>query len=341
MMPADKSEMPWVVFRRSIAISERMNTLFDNAIQSIQLGVEDYRSNDPRRALSAVRNYYAGLLLLAKEVLVRAAPLAVADDILGAKYKPVRDGPDGVKYVKVGHQTIDFSTLAERFKDFGLKINRAALDELNRIRTDIEHYCTNESRQTVREAIAKAFPVAVDLFALAEVAPHEILGDAWQTMLDVRDVYKRELQACEKSFASLKSEVDVLEQISFNCPECRSNLIGQIEPSNTDPWSIHALCRSCGAEQDGDKLVEHSLDVHFSGKIYRAFKDGDIIPLERCPQCGRHTYVVGDEHEGCALCEFVLNPSCANCGIELIPSDVHPEDPRLCSYCYHMLTKDD
>jgi hypothetical protein len=30
-----------------------MNTLFDNAIQSIQLGVEDYRSNDPRRALSS------------------------------------------------------------------------------------------------------------------------------------------------------------------------------------------------------------------------------------------------------------------------------------------------
>ncbi len=51
-----------------------MNTLFDNAIQSIQLGVEDYQANDPRRALSAVRNFYAGILLLAKEVLVRTAP---------------------------------------------------------------------------------------------------------------------------------------------------------------------------------------------------------------------------------------------------------------------------
>jgi hypothetical protein len=50
-----------------------MNTLFDNAIQSIQLGIEDYEHNDPMRALSAVRNFYAGTLLLAKEVLVRAA----------------------------------------------------------------------------------------------------------------------------------------------------------------------------------------------------------------------------------------------------------------------------
>jgi hypothetical protein len=317
-----------------------MNTLFDNAIQSIQLGVEDYRSNDPRRALSAVRNFYAGMLLLAKEVLVRAAPQAAAEDILGARYKPVPDGAGGVKHVKAGHQTIDFATLAERFKDFGLKINRNALDELNRIRTDIEHYCTTESKETVREAIAKAFPVAVELFALAGEAPHEVLGDAWQTMLDVRDVYERELRTCEESFAALKSETGVLEQISFNCSECRSDLVGQSEPTNTDPWSIHAVCHACGSEPEGDKLVEHSLEVHFHGAIYRAFKDGDIMPLDQCPQCGRRTYVVGDEHEGCALCEFMLDPSCANCGITLSPSDAHPEDPRLCSYCYHMLTKD-
>jgi hypothetical protein len=318
-----------------------MNTLFNNAVQSIQLGVEDYRSNDPRRALSAVRNYYAGLLLLAKEVLVRAAPQAVADDILGARYKPIPDGAGGVRHVKVGHQTIDFSTLAERFKDFGLKINQAALNELNRIRTDIEHFCTGESRQTVREAIAKAFPVAVDLFALAAEAPHEVLGDAWHTMLEVRYVYEQELEACEKSFSTLKSEVDVLEQISFNCPDCRSDLVAQTEPTNTDPWSIQAVCRSCGAEPDGDKLVEHSLGEHLHGQVYRAFKDGDVIPLDQCPQCGRRTYVVGEEHEGCALCQFVLDPSCANCGSTLIASDAHPADPRLCSYCYHVLTKDD
>jgi hypothetical protein len=53
-----------------------MNTLFDNAIQSIQLGIEDYQANDPRRALSAVRNFYSGVLLLAKEVLVRLQTLS-------------------------------------------------------------------------------------------------------------------------------------------------------------------------------------------------------------------------------------------------------------------------
>jgi hypothetical protein len=316
-----------------------MNTLFDNAIQSIQLGIEDYRANDPRRALSAVRNFYSGVLLLAKEVLRRQAPNAEPKDVLGVRYKPVPDGEGGVRYESAGNQTVDFSTLGERFKDFGLKIDQSALKDLNRIRTDIEHYYTNESRESVREAIAKAFPVVVDLFSLEAEAPHEVLGDSWQTMLDVRAVYQRELQACEEAFEELKARIDV--EVPFNCPECRSDLVCQKEPTNTDPWSIQAVCRSCGAEPEGDKLVEHSLEVRFQNENYRAFKDGDILPLDQCPECGRHTYVISEEHEGCALCEFVLDASCANCGISLMPSDAHPEDPRLCSYCYHMLTKDD
>ncbi|MGQ3075323.1 MAG: hypothetical protein ACT7A5_29945, partial [Ferrovibrionaceae bacterium] len=61
-----------------------MNSLFDNAIQSIQLGLEDYKSNDPKRPLSAVRNFYSGLLLLAKETLVRATPNESAKIILAS-----------------------------------------------------------------------------------------------------------------------------------------------------------------------------------------------------------------------------------------------------------------
>lgn len=62
-----------------------MNSLFGNAIQSVQLGISDYQANDPKRALSAVRNFYAGALLLAKEVLVRAAPNADPKEVLSAR----------------------------------------------------------------------------------------------------------------------------------------------------------------------------------------------------------------------------------------------------------------
>ena len=75
-----------------------MNTLFENAVQSLQIGIEDYQSNDPRRPLSAVRNFYAGVLLLAKEVLIRAAPNADPSDVLSTRYKPVPDGSGGVEF---------------------------------------------------------------------------------------------------------------------------------------------------------------------------------------------------------------------------------------------------
>jgi hypothetical protein len=135
-----------------------MDTLFDNAVQSIRLGVEDYQANDPRRALSSVRNFYAGVLLLAKEVLVRQVPDASPEDVLGALYKPMPDGQGGLHFVTAGQQTIDFSNIGSRFKDFGLPIDNMALKDLNRIRTDIEHYYPDESRETVREAIAKSIP---------------------------------------------------------------------------------------------------------------------------------------------------------------------------------------
>ncbi|HDS1209226.1 hypothetical protein KE622_08000 [Shewanella algae] len=49
-------------------------SLLNNAVESIQIGVEDFESSDARRVLSAVRNISAGILLLYKEKLRRMSP---------------------------------------------------------------------------------------------------------------------------------------------------------------------------------------------------------------------------------------------------------------------------
>ena len=104
-----------------------MSKLFENAIKFIIVGIEDYRQNSRPRSLSAVRNFYAGTLLLAKEVLVRNVQGADPDAILGAKYKPVSDGAGGVEYEAIGHTTIDFTQVGERFSDFELRISHTEL----------------------------------------------------------------------------------------------------------------------------------------------------------------------------------------------------------------------
>lgn len=58
-----------------------MDTILANAVASVQIGVEDYLSDDPRRVLSAVRNLSAGILLLFKERLRELSPTN-SDEVL-------------------------------------------------------------------------------------------------------------------------------------------------------------------------------------------------------------------------------------------------------------------
>src|SRR6516165_2838278 len=103
-----------------------MNTLFDNAVQSIPLGVEDYQANDPRRALSSVRNFYAGVLLLAKEVLVRQVPDSAPEDVLAARFKPIPDGQGGCSTYRqaIRPSTFPISVLGLRTSASGSTMRR-------------------------------------------------------------------------------------------------------------------------------------------------------------------------------------------------------------------------
>ena len=96
-----------------------MSELFLNAIKSLQLGLEDYQANDPKRSLSAVRNFYAGTLLMAKAALVKQVLEADPALVLAASYKPKPDGMGGLVLVP-SERTIDFNEIGQRFKSFGL-----------------------------------------------------------------------------------------------------------------------------------------------------------------------------------------------------------------------------
>jgi DNA-directed RNA polymerase subunit M/transcription elongation factor TFIIS len=316
-----------------------ISPLFRNAIESLQLGIEDYGANDPKRALSAVRNSYAGVLLLAKEVLVRATPNADPKEVLGARYEPVPDGLGGIAY-DASDRTIDFGEIGRRFKTFGLKINQAALNDLNRIRNDIEHLYTNANPQTVREAIATAFPVVVDLFRLAGEDPRSALGDSWPALLEVKAVHDRELAACRKSFDGIDWKSTAMAEAVAVCPECSSHLVIRKDSSKTGLQYADAACRACGAEISAEKLVEAALEAHFEMEAHIAAKDGGEPPLYLCPECGVTAYVIWDEENGCVWCETSLE-ECARCAVGLTPDNVADANSSLCSYCDNLMSKDD
>ncbi|MHC2400283.1 ssDNA-binding Zn-finger/Zn-ribbon topoisomerase 1 [Bradyrhizobium barranii subsp. barranii] len=316
-----------------------MNTLFDNAIQSIQLGIEDYEHNDPKRALSAVRNFYAGTLLLAKEVLVRAAPKASVKAIIGSKFVPVPDGKGGVTY-EASNKTVDFMEIGDRFKTFSLKIDKAALADLNRIRNDMEHYFTNASGKKVREAIAHAFPVVVDMFKQLHVEPSKHLGKCWDTILEVKTVYDQEVAECRASFDKVDWKSNAMANAEPVCPRCDSRLVHQKNPNNTVHESADATCRQCGEDLDAHEVIEAALKQHFASDNYIAMTDGGEGALANCPECGYEAYVTNEDENGCAWCQLELD-ECLRCSTSLTPNYVSWDSNEFCSYCDHVMSKDD
>ena len=91
-----------------------MNKLLENSVSSIQIGVEDYFSNDTKRILSCVRNLSAGILLLFKSKLLDMCPLDSKEVLIKKKVIPIlKDGQ--LRFIGKGETTIDVREIQERF----------------------------------------------------------------------------------------------------------------------------------------------------------------------------------------------------------------------------------
>lgn len=316
-----------------------MTELLKNAVDSLAIGIEDYSANDPRRTLSAVRNFYAGALLLAKEVLSQMAPKADPDEILGAKYKPVPDGKGGVEFVQDGSATIDFQTIGKRFKDFGIKADPKRLEHLNKIRNDIEHRYTTQTDATIREAIATAFPLISDLFREIGESPVERLGDAWQKMLEVTHFYEAELKLSRETLRNIRWRSGSMSPKHLECGQCGSALVAQADPQETDQDNIGLVCKACGAEQDTGDAIEAALGEALRGEAYLRVKDeGRDGPIYTCAECLQDTFI--DFEDQCANCGFTPEgeSECSICG-EGIELELRMQGEDLCSYCSYKMDK--
>jgi hypothetical protein len=317
-----------------------MNTLFDNAIWSIQLGLEDFKSNDPKRPLSAVRNFYAGLLLLAKEAIVRSAPDEDAKLLLAVKVDMRLSDEGKVVFEADGHRSIDFEGITARLSRFNIRVEKGLLTQLNRIRNDIEHAHTQATQEAVRESIAKSFPVLVTLFRQMGLDPAEELGETWSEMREAKEIYEAELEECRATLNRIKWNPEFLRSIPHLCPECDSKLVEQLNKDNDDFQSARFQCRQCGSASHAETLFPYSLGQHFSAESYIAMTDGGDQPVDTCNECGLDTYVIDESFVGCCWCGTQLD-ECARCYVGLNPSNVSSDNSSLCGYCANLMSKDD
>lgn len=304
------------------------------------MGVEDFRQQDPDRDISAVRNFYAGVLLLAKEALIRAAPSADPEVIIGAKLKPVPDGHGGISMEQVGHATIDFQQIAARAADFGIALDHKSLTALNKIRNDMEHHFTSEPATAVRAAISKAFPVAASLFRQLNEDPLVFLGELWTTMLETKELYDQELKAARATMESVSWHSPSIAG-AFRCEACQQELVEQTDPENVEQDAVELRCRTCGEHPDLPAAIEAALDDLYGVDAYVRAKDGGGPgPIYSCPACDREALVEGED--ACAVCNEPLDyeGECMRCGEGISIDDyLNGADEGLCPYCAYQTEK--
>jgi len=319
-----------------------MNSLLDNAIESIQIGIEDYHSSDPRRVQSAVRNTYAGVLLLCKELLRRLSPPGLNGLLVYRRWKPTRTKSGRIEFEGVGKQTVDRAEIEERFRNLSINVDLKGLAALADIRNDIEHFHPTKQRGAVREAIAVAMPVIRSLCKELGEDPLALLGSkVWESVLADERAYRAEEAECRAAFDGIDWDSNELTEAakSLRCTACGSALLKQVNPANTDRDLMKVVCSQCGASHDSEDVIETALQDHFEWEAHVAVKDGGEPPLADCPECGRETYIVS---EGCcANCGFELGDrTCAICGEPLSVDDYAIGDGKLCSYHAYVADKE-
>jgi len=319
-----------------------LKTLIGNAIASIQVGVEDHVSADPRRVLSAVRNVSAGVLLLFKERLRQLSPSGSDEVLIKQSIRPTRDSADHIAFIGAGSKTVDVQQIKERFKALNIHTDWRRVDAIIKVRNEVEHYVSTESDNRVKELIADTFAVVRDFVANELGAEaHELLGDeTWQVMLDVSDVYEGQRQECLNALERLKwwSPGMARAATHLRCGHCSSDLVKPFEITPQLSGTERLVCTACSGTMSLESVIQPALDECFFADQYYAMTQGGESALDYCDNCDSHSYIVEDEL--CGKCGQSHQFSrCGRCSQAL-----SGEDQRmggLCGYCHHLMQKVD
>ena len=137
-----------------------VDSLLKNALDSIQIGFEDYFSieQDNRRIISSIRNLHAGILLFLKWIIKRHTP-GNSNALIMKNHKLRIDG-DKILAVTQGGKTIGREEIIDRLKVVGINIDenqKLFLNKIGRIRNAIEHHFSDHPEQELENSILDAF----------------------------------------------------------------------------------------------------------------------------------------------------------------------------------------
>ncbi len=329
--------------------------LLENALTSIRLGVEDFQrcqpseagNRDPARALSAVRNLFAGVLLLFKYRI--ATSVDDPDDAASLLFNPPEvlpqaNGERGVEWRPVGkfkRTTIDVATIKKRFEGFDIEVNWDSIDNLQDCRNHLEHLHLQNTLGEVADFVAQLFPVLRDFIQTQlHRQPAELLGSAWPIMLAHHQFTVDTVASCSASW----EEAGVPEGMrtwmeKCRCEECGSSLLRANRDDVEDGVDVECgddvfryVCDNCSnTDLIGPLLIKILNDAHDYDP-----RDGGEPSIEECYVCQHDTFLIFEQR--CLWCSAELDyRECDFCEEPLRQSD--QDNGGLCDYHSHMMAK--
>ncbi|HHO0146201.1 TPA: hypothetical protein ACRR3W_003752 [Providencia stuartii] len=328
--------------------------LYENALISIQLGIEDFKNSqlplddggNPFRTLSAIRNLYAGMLLLFKyRIIISVNSEEEAYQLIFSpphKILPHPDGKGGVIWKPDGkfkQTTIDVEGIKQRFEKFEIVVNWDAILKLQKSRNDLEHLHPRNSHGELANFVADLFPILND-FITNELSenPTELLGSSWLIMLEHQDFYQKKLTECKESWQNANIPLGMLEFLNeCKCQECGSSLLmansediknGYAVDSDEDKFKYN--CVSCNYSD----LIAPLLINEFDHNFFYWPPNGDEPTYEGCVECMHDTFVIQEQE--CRWCGYELGYTrCNACDVILTQDD--QDCSGLCGDCNYRM----
>ena len=315
-------------------------SILSNAVSSIQIGIEDYKSSDARRTLSAVRNITAGVLLLFKERLRQLSPDGSDEVLIKEKILPARRGGGAVGFVGKGKRTVTPGEIQDRFQALGIKVDWKRVNQLIDIRNNVEHYYTTMPHARLQQMLTDAF-VVIHSFVVEQLGNDPVVlfgAETWDTFLEVSSIYESELKLStnwHQNVAWPHPTVKALVVESMRCLSCNSELL---KPDTLGPLAdVNFRCRACNATHEWSDLAKEAVTDHFAADWYLVATDGNDEPIEECPDCENDAYVTADQI--CVVCLSQRPPRrCSICG-DRAAQQLNGRD--VCGHHYDMITRDD
>lgn len=319
-------------------------SILNNAVDTIQIGLEDYKNDDPKRRLSAVRNISSGILLLFKEKLRQLSPKNSDEVLIKRDIRPsVNSDNNEIVFKGKGSSTVDVRQIRERFDSLGITVNWKTVEVIIGLRNNIEHYYTDESDSVIIEIISKSFIVIRD-FCVEHLNtdPISLLGqDAWNIFLEADEIYRKEKDICTQSLSQIDWTYPILMEglKEIRCPNCQSDLIMACQNNKYTPAkNMHLVCKKCQNEFDFEEVIEQCLHEALWADAFISIKDGGESPYDICPNCSKETYYFYEE--GCLACGYKQTEKrCAVCHTELDLEESY--EGNLCSYHRWQAERDD